>query len=430
MRIVHLTAGTGNFHCGTCLRDHALVKALNQLGHDVSMCPLYLPFVLDAPDKHAEGTILLGGISVYLQQVSRFFRRRQPKVTRWLDSPGLLRFVARYAGMTRAVSLGRITYSLLQGESGRQAQECQRLVEHLQQGPRPDIICISNALLIGVAPQIRSALNVPVVCSLQGEDTFLDALPQPWRDKCWEELALRAADVDAFVAVSDYHRTLMQTRLKLPLCKSHFVHNGIDLTGFTPAEAPPQPPAVGYLARMCHAKGLHTLVDAFIILKQRGSIEGLKLRIAGAVTLIDKPYVRKLRARLQSHGLLDDVSIEPNIDLQRKQAFLRSLSVLSVPATYGESFGLYVLEALASGVPVVQPDHAVFGELLALTGGGILSRPDDAEHLAQTIEQLLSDEPRRYELAQRGRANVIEHFNMQRMARQVAAILEQCINHP
>ena len=426
MRIAHLTAGTGDFHCGTCLRDHTLVKALNRLGHDAALCPLYLPFVLDEPDEHAGSNVLLGGINVYLQQVSPFFRRHR-LLGRWLDAPGLLRLAARGIGMTKAANLGRIALSLLQGEAGRQVRELQRLVRYLQGQPRPDVVCLSNALLAGIAPPIKAALDVPVVCSLQGEDTFLDALPQPWRDRCWAELERRAADVDAFVAVSDYHRQLMQARLNLPADKAHTVHNGIDLAGYTPAAATPDPPAVGYLARLCHAKGLGTLVDAFVLLKRRGRIKGLKLRVAGAMTGTDRPYVDKLKGRLKAEGLLADVTFEPNVNLPRKQAFLRSLSVLSVPATYGESFGLYVLEALASGVPVVQPDHAAFGELLALTGGGILTRPDDVNDLAETIEQLLLDERRRRDLAERGRAAVVENFSGDRMGRQFAAVLEQGI---
>ena len=424
MRIVHLTAGTGDFHCGTCLRDHALVKALNNLGHDASMCPLYLPFVLDGADEHTTSAIMLGGINVYLQQVSGFFRRHR-LLGRLLDAPALLRVAARRVSMTKAAGLGGITLSLLQGADGRQVAEIDRLVRHLEAAPRPDVVCLSNALLIGVARPIKAALGVPVVCSLQGEDTFLDALTEPWRQRCWAELQHRAADVDAFVAVSDYHRKLMQARLNLPDEQAHTVHNGIDVTGYTPATAPPDPPAIGYLARLCHAKGLGALVDAFVLIKQRDRIPGLKLRVAGAMTGADKPYVKKVTAKLEAAGLMGDVTIEPNIDMARKQEFLRSLSVLSVPATYGESFGLYVIEALASGVPVVQPDHAAFGELLGLTGGGMLSRPDDIADLAATIEQLLLDERRRRELAKRGRAVVVAHFNMDRMARQFAVILEE-----
>ena len=426
MRVAHLTAGTGDFHCGACVRDHALVKALNQLGHDVSLVPLYLPFVSEEPDEHAERPVLLGAINVYLGFVSNFFRRRRRFLGPLLDSPALLRFASKRVGMTSAAKLGGMTFAMLQGDAGPQAAELERLIDYLGKTDKPDVVCLSNGLLMGVAGRVKAALNVPIVCSFQGEDTFLDALPDPWRGRCWSELQRCAADVDAFVAVSDYYRQVVRTRLNLPEDHTHTVRNGIDMAGFNPAASPPDPPAVGYMARLCHAKGLHTLVDAFVIMKKRDRVRDLKLRVAGTMTAPDKRYVKTLRAKLKRERLLDDVEIEANITRQRKQQFLRSLSVLSVPATYGEAFGLYVVEALASGVPFVQPDRGAFGELLAATGGGILTRSDDPADLADSIEQLLLDEPRRRELGERGRAAAVEHFSMGRMGRDFADVLEQC----
>ena len=428
MKIVHLTAGTGSFHCGVCLRDHALVKALSRLGHDAQMLPLYLPFVLEAPPEHVGDKILLGAISLYLQNSLSFFRRSGAAMARLLDTPPLLRLASRRVGMTQAAKLGSMTLSMLKGDLGPQAEALKQMAAYLRTsgGGGVDVVCLSNALLMGAARTIKESLDVPVICSLQGEDGFLDALPQPWRDQCWDELKRRCADVDAFVAPSDYYRKLMQERLGLPLDRTHTVHNGIDLTGYFPAASPPDPPAIGYLARLCHAKGLHTLVDAFVLIKLRGKIDGLKLRIAGTMTATDKPYVRKLTNALKGHGLADYVELETDISLERKQEFLRSVSVLSVPATYGESFGLYLVEAMASGVPVVQPDRGAFGELLAASGAGILSRPGDPVDLAQKIESLLLDEHRLQGLARAGRASVAEHFNMDRMGRQFADIIEQC----
>jgi len=427
MKIVHLTAGTGSFHCGVCLRDHALVKALGRLGHDAQMSPLYLPFVLEGKHEHVGDRILLGAISLYLQNGVSFFRRAGAPLARLLDAPPLLRLASRRVGVTQAAKLGRMTLSMLKGELGPQAEALEHMTDYLQSAGRPDVVCLSNALLIGTARTISKSLDVPVICSLQGEDGFLDELPQPWRGRCWDELQRRCADVDAFVAASDYYRTLMQERLGLPSDRIHTVHNGIDLEGYFPAASPPDPPAIGYLARLCHAKGLHTLVDAFVLIKLRGRIDGLKLRIAGTITAADKPYVRKLTRVLKGHGLLDHVELETRVTLERKQEFLRSISVLSVPATYGESFGLYLIEAMASGVPLVQPDRGAFGELLDVGRAGILSRPDDFVDLADKIEGLLLDKQRLHDLGQAGRASAVEHFNMDRMGRQFADIVEQCV---
>jgi glycosyltransferase involved in cell wall biosynthesis len=172
-------------------------------------------------------------------------------------------------------------------------------------------------------------------------------------------------------------------------------------------------------------KGLETLVEAYVALRARDRIADLKLRVAGSQTEADRPFVARLRARLAAEGLAGDVAFLPNVDRAGKIAFLQSLSVLSVPATYGESFGLYVIEALAAGVPVVQPRHAAFPELLEATGGGLLCEPDDPQALAAAVEELLLDPERARTLGERGRQAVREHFSAERMAENAGRVFEQ-----
>jgi len=150
----------------------------------------------------------------------------------------------------------------------------------------------------------------------------------------------------------------------------------------------------------------------------------LKLRVAGSCTTADKLFVDRLHHRLIAEGLGEDVAFLPNISRAEKIAFLQSLSALSVPATYGESFGLYVVEALAAGVPVVQPRHAVFPELLNATGGGVLCEPDDPRSLASAIEELLSDPERSRMLGERGRQAIKEKFRVEQMAEKVIQVFE------
>jgi len=175
---------------------------------------------------------------------------------------------------------------------------------------------------------------------------------------------------------------------------------------------------------MCPPKGLETLVKAFILIRRNGRVPNLQLRVAGAETAADVPFVARLRARLAAEGLAGDATFLPNIDHQEKIDFLRGLSVFSVPATYGESFGLYVIEALAAGVPVVQPRHAVFPELLGETGGGVLCVPDDPAALATAVEELLCNPDEARALGEAGRRAVFERFNVSEMARNVANIFE------
>ena len=115
-------------------------------------------------------------------------------------------------------------------------------------------------------------------------------------------------------------------------------------------------------------------------------------------------------------GIAGATRFLPNISRADKLRFLQTISLLSVPATYGESFGLYILEALACGVPVVQPRHGAFPEVVEATGGGILCDPDDPEALADGLARLLRDDVEAAKLADRGRRRVREAFTADAMA--------------
>jgi glycosyltransferase involved in cell wall biosynthesis len=289
------------------------------------------------------------------------------------------------------------------------------------------VICLSNVLLAGMARRLRQRLKVPVICTLAGEDAFVDSLPAPQRDASWSLLRERSADIDGFIPVSRYYGDVMRKRLELPENKIHVIHNGIDLSGYAQAPSKPEKPTIGYLARVGPEKGLRTLVEAFKILRKRNKVPSARLRVAGGVSPNDEKFVEELRAGFAREGLARDVDFLPNISREEKIRFLQSLSVFSVPATYGEAFGLYLLEALACGVPVVQPDHAAFPELIAATAGGVLCKPEDAGNLAQKLEELLLDEPRRAALGEAGRRKVVEYYHTDRLAKDVAGVCETVI---
>ena len=422
MRIAHLTAGTGNFHCGNCHRDNTLVRSLRALGHNAFLVPLYLPLVLDEEAASPDTPLFAGGVNMFLQQKLGLFRHTPRWLDRLFDSTGLLKKVSAYAGMTRSRDLGEMTVETFRGLEGRQAKEWNRLLEWLETDP-PDVVALSNGLLAGLAAGIKAAFpKTRIICSLQGEDSFLDSLPEPYRAEAWQALGQTQRYVDRFVGVSRYYAGLMGARMRIPPEKLAVVRNGVDLSGLSPADAPPGRPTLGYLARLCHGKGLHMLVDAFVMLKKRGNIPDLQLRIAGAATSSDDAYIAGQKATLEAAGVMADVEWLPNLEPEKKEDFLRSLSALSVPAHYGEAFGLFVIEALACGVPVVQPEHAAFPELIHATGGGVLVPPHDVPALAVAIEQLLLTPGLARRTGLQGRAAVESLFSAERMAREFAVI--------
>jgi len=346
----------------------------------------------------------------------------------------LLKWIGSKAAGTRPEHLGDLTLSMLRGEAGNQARELNELIAWLKSQPGPDVICLSTALLMGMARRLRSELNAPVMCMFQGEDVFLDTLSPPYREQCWNELAARAKEIDLIATPSRYFADLMAKRLSLDSGSVAVAPNGINLGAFKESErpSPTRPdavPVIGYFARMCADKGLDLLVDAYIQIRKARTIESVKLKIGGSCGPADEKFVNELRARLSGEGFLDDVEFCPNPDHAGKIAFLQSLSVFSVPARFGEAFGLYVIEAMAAAVPLVQPRLGAFPELLDATGGGLLYDPKDPGALADTLRQLLLDPSRQRALGDAGRAAVTAKYSSQAMANQMIEIFQRVARH-
>lgn len=425
LRFVQITPGAGKMYCGACIRDNALVTELRRQGHAALMAPLYLPLTLDEDDQSAGTPIFFGGINVYLQQELSLFRHAPGWLRNVLAAPALLKLASGAASRTRASELGAMTISMLRGDEGRQARELEDLIDWLRV-EKPEVVSLSNALLVGMARRIKKELGAPVICSLQGEDWFMDSLPAGDREVAWETAAQRAADVDCFIAPSRYFGELMRRRLKLPAERVRVIPNGLNFEGFGgAAQLENQAPTLGYFARMSAEKGLETLVNAFIALKRRDRVKNLKLRVGGSCGPADQVLVDSLQGRLKESGFLADVEFRPNLRRDEKIAFLKSLSVFSVPANYSEAFGLYVIEALACGVPVVQPAQSAFPELVEETGGGLLFPASDESALADAIEALLLDPAKARLLGLAGQKRVLAEYNIQTMARRVADLCRE-----
>ena len=425
MRILYITSGTGSFYCGSCMRDNALVKELRALGHDATMLPLYMPLTLDEEDTSAGVPILMGGVNAYLQQKSALFRHTPRWIDQFFDSPAILAAAGKRAGATSPKELGDITLSMIQGELGQQKKEIERLAHWAKENTSPDVICLSNCMLLGVARRLKQEFNVPIVCCFQGEDSFMDGLNEPFKTKTWQTLAERAAECEALVTVSHYFADTMASRLNLPREKMQVVYNGINLDGFAPAPQMPEKPTLGFFARNCPAKGLHTVVDAFLILKQRQTLPDLQLRVAGTRAMGDEVFVAEQEEKIHQAGFASDAQFLPPLSREEKIKFFQSLSALSVPATYGEAFGLYLIEAWACGVPVVQPKSGAYPELVAETGGGVLCESNDAESLADAVEKLLFNPKAALEMGDHARQMTERYFSAKTMALNFLRVLEE-----
>jgi glycosyltransferase involved in cell wall biosynthesis len=439
MKIVLLTPGTGSYHCGVCMRDNALAKELHRQGHDALMLPMYLPLTLDEDAASPDTPIFFGGVSTYLREKIPWLRRMPRWLDRLLSHRALLRLVAgKAAARTGGPDVAELTLSMLRGEHGNQAAEIEELITWLREHARPDAIWLSTALQAGLARRLREELRVPVLGFLQGEDSFIDGLGTPWSERVWSLLAERMRDADRWIAPSQYFAELTAQRLgwNAPEREQHIqvIPNGISLEGYS-ANLAQGSHAIGYLARFIPGKGLGLLVDAFITLKKRGRFPQAKLRCAGSMTEGDARYVETLKERLRAAGCEQDVEWHPNVSREEKIAFLEGLAVFSVPATYGEAFGMYVIEALAAGVPAVLPRHGAFPELIENTGGGRLfelgkNETETADRLADALESLLAEPDQARVLGENGCAAIQREYTMSRLAERLATITREMIDAP
>jgi glycosyltransferase involved in cell wall biosynthesis len=416
MRIAYVTAGAAGMYCGSCMHDNTLVAELQAQGHDALLIPTYTPVQTDEPDV-SQKRVFMGGVNVYLQQKLALFRHTPWLLDRLLDARGLLRWVSRFAVKTEAALLGELTISVLRGEHGKQAKEVAKLVRWLAREVRPELVNLTNVLLSGMVHPLKQKLRGPVLATLQGDDVFLEALPEPFRGQALELIRQHCREIDGFIATSAYYADFMAGYLDIPRARIEVVYPGLNLRGHGgPRPAARTPVTIGYFARICPEKGLHGLAEAFHLLCQDPSAPPCRLRASGWLGANHQPYLDNIRKQLEEWGRADDFAYVAAPDHASKVRFFQEIDILSVPTTYREPKGLYVLEALANGVPVVQPAHGSFPELVEATGGGLLARPEDPPDLARVLRRLVDNAGLREQLGRRGQEAVFGRFHAAAMA--------------
>jgi glycosyltransferase involved in cell wall biosynthesis len=424
MKIAHIIPGSGgSFYCGNCLRDSKYVKALKDLGHQVIKVPMYLPLFDDAHDLN-DVPVFYGAVNLYLKQHYPIFRHMPAFVENALDSKSVLQMAAHKAGSTRAKGLEEMTVSMLLGEEGQQKEELERMVDWLANEAKPDVVHLSNALLLGLARRIKQKMNIPVVCSLQDEDVWVDVMTDEFRTEVWDLMSERGKDVDAFISVSDYYAKEIHEKMTVSEDQMHTVHIGVDPDDYSPKNIAEKQPAIGYISRMCEENGLAVLVDAFILLRKNPEFASVKLKITGGKTDDDLHFIKEQKNKISKADLEPDVFWVEEFDGDERQKFFDSVRLISVPVLNGEAFGLYQLEAMASGIPMVQPALGAFPEVIETSGGGIIYSPNEPESLSKALASLILNDQKLQELSAAGLSGVKQHFDIHTQAKKMVAVYE------
>lgn len=432
MKIVYLITGSGgSFYCGNCYRDMLYVRAIRKVpGIKATAIPLYLP-----PDKTTleesgfDKNVFFGAISMFLREKVGFLRHMPAIFDKFLDSPLLLKFAAKQAGTTSTEGLEELTISMIEGDNAFRKEEVNRLVKYLMKDGKPDIIHLSNALILGIARQLKKRMDVKVVCSLLNEDDWIDDMAEPFRSRAWEMIAREAGYVDIFVTPSNYYKELFRNKTKLKCDNVMVVPLGFDPERETDARPDREPSSIGYFSRINNYNGFDKIVDAFIEMKKQDLIPGLTLRVCGGFTGTDKSFISAQIRKIRENKLEKSVKIYPEFQGEKKMEFFNDVDVISVPVRKYDGYGLYLLEANAAGIPVVQPATGAFPEIVERTGGGVIYSPDTVPELVSTLHRLLKDKELISTLGGNGKRMVRQELSLDRMSAGLSEVYDKTINN-
>jgi glycosyltransferase involved in cell wall biosynthesis len=418
MRVVYLITGSGgSFYCGNCYRDMLYVRAIRKVpGVTAKAIPLYLP-----PDRSNvrdgfEKKVFFGAISMFLREKVRFLRNMPAFMDKLVDSHPLLKLAARQAGATRTEGYEDLTINMIEGDNAFRSHEVDRLVKYLLIDGKPDIIHLSNALILGLARQLKKRMNIKIVCSLLNEDDWIDDMAEPYQSRAWNMIAKEAEHVDSFITPSSYSRELFKRKTGLSAENVHIVPLGFDPESTMHEKTGIASPSLGYFCRVNSHNGFDKLTDAFIEIKSKNLIPDLTLHVCGGYTGDDKPFISEQIKKIREHGFQKSVKIYPEFMGDNKMEFFKNVDVISVPVRKYDGYGLYIIEANGAGIPVVQPATGAFPEILEMTGGGLIYSPDNNEELVGALVKLLNNKNLQKELGEAGKKNVRVKLSLEKMS--------------
>ena len=384
MKILFIIPGSGDsFYCGNCFRDNLQASALRNAGHDVIIMPLYLP--LKHESFQADTPLFFPATTYYLAQ--KFFgKRKMPKwVKKLTGSDAMLNLASSLSGTTSAKGMEDMTLSMIKGDDPAFTDHINQIINWMQTQEKPDIIHLSSTLLIGIAKVLRNQLNIPIICSVQDEEIWIDSLNKNDANLAWQSIAENIPYIDRFITTSEFYKDIVRKRIP-QISEVDVIYPGVNREKYASSNYP-KDPVIGFFYRMNRENGLDILAEAFIRLKKKNTIKNLKLKIGGGYIGKDKQFLKDVKRILAPY--IADVEISDSYSLEEQIRFYSEISVISVPITFSESVGLYLCEAFAARRPAVEPATGSFPEIVG--EAGLLYTPNNSEALAEALEKLLTD---------------------------------------
>ena len=257
-----------------------------------------------------------------------------------------------------------------------------------------------------------TGLRIPQVMHIHVTSDWLESRAVRHRIRRWmTRLALGRRGV-RMVAVSDAVRRHWALGLGVEPDRIRVVRNGIDVIRYQPSERSRESliPVIGVAARLAPMKGIEHLLDALGVLAEQGV--AFQLKIAGTGNLRNPLEERCARTgigeRTEFLGHVDDMP-----------SFYRSIDLYVLPSVSTEGLPLGVLEAMASGIPVVATTVGGTPEAVRDGVDGLLVPPRDVSALADALRRLLSDTAGRRTMGEAGRTRAVETFSLERFSDEI-----------
>jgi glycosyltransferase involved in cell wall biosynthesis len=430
MKIVYLITGSGgSFYCSNCYRDMLYFRAIRKVpGTIANAIPLYLPPDSETNrenlfDKH----VFFGAVSLYLREKVKLFRNMPRFLEKIFDSSPILKLAAHMAGTTRSEGLEDMTLNMIEGDNAFRPNEMNRLVSYLTEEGKPDIIHLSNALILGLARQLKKRMDVKIVCSLLNEDDWIDDMAEPYLSQAWKMIAAESVYVDSFITPSRYYKEFFIGKTGVKGDNIYVVPLGFEPPEYAKPKNIIKPPAIGFFNRISYHNGFDKLADAFIQLKMQNRIPDLTLNVCGGYTGDDKHFIATQIKKIKEKDLQKSIRIYPEFSGEKKTEFFNDVDVISVPVRKYDGYGLYILEANSAGIPVVQPATGAFPEILDMTGGGLIYSPDTVDELTESLFRMLSDRELRNKTGKSGSNNVRSLLSLGKMSSGLSQVYNELL---
>ena len=224
------------------------------------------------------------------------------------------------------------------------------------------------------------------------------------------------------VTETDYAKRFLQERFPDRADRTHRVYNGLSLAEFSRADFSSNPPLIIAVGRLIAKKGFGDLVRACGSLAERG--KSFQCEVIG-----EGPLENELREEITRSGLQDRVALHGAKPQREVRQRLAAASVFVLPSVIDPDGGMdnlptVIMEAMATGLPVVSTLIGGIPEMVVENETGFLVQPGDVAALANAIEKVIDDLPLAQRLAQTGYERAQKIFSIEKNVRELCALLD------